>query len=121
MVWLTVVMSGVIGFCLGLMARRPRTRRLPSPIEELIDDQVALLPTRSIFTKKDEYHSARVMELEGEIKLISWDYSPDMAHLFHNDVEVKLTERQRGRLGRILKERITAGALDSVSTKLLEQ
>jgi hypothetical protein len=39
MVWIMVVLSGALGFGFGLMLRRPRgkTRRLPSPTEELID------------------------------------------------------------------------------------
>lgn len=119
--WIMVALSGALGFGFGLLVRRQRRkpRRLPSPVEELLD-QAELLPIKGVFTEKHEYHSARVMELEGGIRLLSWDYSPDTAHLYHNKVEVKLTERQRARLGRILNERITTGALDSVNTRLLE-
>jgi hypothetical protein len=66
------------------------------------------------------YYDARIMELEGGIRLVSQDYNPDTADMYHNNVLVRLTDRQRTRLGRILNERITTGALDSVSTKLLE-
>jgi hypothetical protein len=113
----------MLGFGSGIIvARRPqeRAKRLRSLVEELID-LAEVLPIKQIFAGDHRRLdvTARVMELEGEIKLVS-NYDPVRASLYHNGVQVRMTNSQQTRVGRILNERIVRGALDSASMKLLE-